>query len=147
MTVRHRRCASKKRWTPFRRDSVKLPFIAKSQPAQQAQDSKQEEEPYREINVVETRGMIERDELTLIDVREPHEYVGGHLPGARLVPLRDLLGNPREYLKTDNIVFVCASGERSSVACEMAASLGFKHVYNVGGGTYAWIARGFPIEK
>jgi len=130
---------------------VKLPFTGKSQPAEKTQEPEQEQEPFRQINVDEARTMMEGGQVTLIDVREPYEYAAGHLPGARLVPLRNLLSKPQEYLNadniSDNIVFVCASGERSAVACEMAASLGFTHVYNVSGGTYDWMAKGYPVER
>ena len=30
------------------------------------------------------------DEITILDVRQPSEYEGGHLPGAKLIPLPDL---------------------------------------------------------
>jgi rhodanese-related sulfurtransferase len=107
----------------------------------------EEQEPFRVINVDETKKLLEQGSYQLIDVREPYEYATGHLPGARLVPLRTLLNLPQQFLKTDDIVFVCASGERSAVACEMAAALGFKNIYNVKGGTSAWRAKGYPIEK
>ncbi len=40
---------------------------------------------------------------TLIDVRGPDEYAAGHVPGARNVPLEDVLADPsRSYLDDDN---------------------------------------------
>ncbi len=30
------------------------------------------------------------DEITILDVRQPSEYEGGHIPGAKLIPLPDL---------------------------------------------------------
>jgi rhodanese-related sulfurtransferase len=83
----------------------------------------------------------------LVDVREPAEYAAGHIPGARLVPLSDFLARPREHVERDPVVFVCAVGVRSAVACEMAAAIGLRRVYNLEGGTVAWGASGLPIER
>ena len=124
---------------------MKWPF-GKQEPA--TKEAEQEErEAFRRINVDEAKKLIDGGQVQLIDVREPWEYKVGHISGARLVPLNTLLRQPREFLTADNLVFVCAVGERSAVACEMAVALGFSSVYNVQGGTKDWIARGYPIEK
>ncbi len=107
----------------------------------------EEREAFHRINVDAARQLIDSGQVQLIDVREPGEYKTGHIPGARLVPLNTLLRQPREFLTRDNLVFVCAVGERSAVACEMAVALGLSNVYNVQGGTKDWIARGYPVEK
>lgn len=81
----------------------------------------------------------------VIDVRDPHEWLGGHIPGARLVPLAQLQADPRGALPRDNIVFVCARGGRSSVAAEIAARLGYKNVRSLVDGTEGWRDAGLPI--
>ncbi len=43
-------------------------------------------------------------------------------------------------------MFVCAAGVRSEAAARLAASLGFKKVYNLSGGTRAWAKAGLPLE-
>ena len=106
-----------------------------------------ESEPFRTISVDEAKTMLSDGQVETIDVREPWEYNTGHVPGARSIPLNTLLRQPRQFLTRDNLVFICASGHRSSVASEMAASLGFTKVYNVSGGTDGWIRKGYPVEK
>jgi rhodanese-related sulfurtransferase len=44
------------------------------------------------------------------------------------------------------LVFICAVGSRSALACEFAAAMGFKELYNVEGGTDAWIKAGYAVE-
>jgi len=105
------------------------------------------QEQFRRISVDEARLLIEADQAQVIDVREPSEFSTGHIPGARLLPLQTLLRQPRAYLTSDKLVFVCAVGQRSAVACEMAVALGFVQVYNVEGGMKAWTARGFAVDK
>jgi len=104
------------------------------------------EEPFVRVDVATAKRMIENGEVQVIDVREPDEYARGHIPGVTLVPLNTLLARPRDFLKRDHVMFVCAVGQRSAVACEMAAAIGLEHIYNLEGGTTAWEKAGFPLE-
>ena len=47
------------------------------------------------------------------------------------------------------VLFICAAGVRSGLACEMAASIGFdsEMLYNIEDGTNAWITSNYPTEK
>jgi rhodanese-related sulfurtransferase len=51
-----------------------------------------------------------------------------------------------ELASERELVFICAVGSRSALACEFAAALGFKDLYNVDGGTDAWVKSGYPVE-
>ncbi|MBI2912289.1 MAG: rhodanese-like domain-containing protein, partial [Chloroflexi bacterium] len=54
----------------------------------------------------------------------------------------------RDELPPDKeIIFLCAVGQRSALACEMAAAAGLTRLYNLEGGTEAWIKAGLPVEK
>jgi rhodanese-related sulfurtransferase len=102
--------------------------------------------PFARVGPEQARALIESG-ADLIDVRDPNEYSAGHIPGARLVPLNIFLARPRDHAKRDNVVFVCAAGIRSALACEMAAAIGLTRVYNLEGGTQAWASQGLPVEK
>ena len=104
-----------------------------------------EEQPYVSLTPEQAKDMIARGGVQVIDVREPGEYAQGHIPEAKLIPLNQVLGNPHDTLKGDNIIFVCQVGQRSAVAAEMAAAVGKEKVYNLEGGTSEWAAKGFPI--
>jgi rhodanese-related sulfurtransferase len=82
---------------------------------------------------------------TVIDVRQPAEYVAGHVPSAELVPMGQLpsrLG----YLDRDRPVYVvCASGNRSAAMTDLLVASGFD-AYSVAGGTAAWAKSGRPVE-
>lgn len=99
------------------------------------------------LSPAEAKAKLDTDGAQLIDVREEWEFAAGHVPGARCLPLRTLLRQARAELTSDNLIFVCAVGQRSTVACEMAASLGFSKVFNVKGGMAAWAASGLAVEK
>ena len=80
----------------------------------------------------------------VVDVREVDEYAAGHVPGARLMPLRTVPAQCVE-LPADRPVFViCASGNRSRTAADRMNSRGID-AYSVAGGTSTWARAGRPV--
>ena len=104
-------------------------------------------EPFTRITVDEGREMMERDDVAVIDVREPHEYEGGHVPDAKLLPVASVFARREELPRDKDVIFVCAVGQRSALACEMAAAAGLTRVYNLEGGTDAWMKAGNPVDR
>jgi rhodanese-related sulfurtransferase len=105
-------------------------------------------EPFRRLNAAQAMALHGKPDAVWIDVREPAEWQTGHIPGAKLVPLNALLLSPREHLKDgDNVVFYCAQGIRSAVACEVAAAVGLTRIANLEGGLFEWEAKGYPVER
>ena len=97
--------------------------------------------PVKSMNVDQAREYIHKkppDELTLLDVRQPNEYEAGHLPGARLIPLPDILSRLNEIDSDKATIVYCAVGGRSRIAAQMIAAQGFSDVYNLSGGFKAW---------
>ena len=90
--------------------------------------------------------MIDGGQVTVVDVREGWEYEKDHIAGSKLIPLARIISNPG-VIDTDNVVFVCEVGQRSGVAAELAASLGYENLYNLEGGMSAWRTHGYPVEK
>jgi hydroxyacylglutathione hydrolase len=89
-----------------------------------------------------------QEQLTLIDVRRPDEYIGelGHIPGAQLLTL-DQLPMKIDSLPQDKpIVFICRSGARSAQAASFALENGFETVFNMRGGMILWNEYGFDTE-
>jgi rhodanese-related sulfurtransferase/rubrerythrin len=87
--------------------------------------------------------MQSQDEASyaLIDVRQPEEYEGGHIPGARLVPLSELMNHASELegLSNRRLVFYCQRGMRSRRASSFAArALHLPSVFTLAGGFEAW---------
>lgn len=103
-------------------------------------------EPFERIDASQGRALLEDKTIHWIDVREPAEWQQVRIPGAVLVPLNSLLAAPRQHLHGEPVVFYCAQGVRSAVACEVAAAVGVSRVYNLEGGIQDWAARGLPVE-
>ena len=89
--------------------------------------------------------LISRGEVDVVDVRDPGEWSGGHLPGARLVPLEQLRANTKALLPRDGVVFVCAAGVRSQTAARVAAAHGLTKIYSINSGTRGWVKAGLPL--
>jgi hydroxyacylglutathione hydrolase len=105
-----------------------------------------QDEDFKELKLDDVRKLMDKGDYDIVDVREDWEWNKGHVPGARHVVLNALLANPAAQNIRDKTIFVCQSGERSSVASEMAVALGTKDVVNFRGGTKAWKDAGLPLE-
>lgn len=73
----------------------------------------------------------------VIDVREPHEWAMGTLPGAELIRLNDLPGRLPELDRSRATLIVCRTGNRSNAAAAFLARHGFDRVANLRGGLFA----------
>jgi rhodanese-related sulfurtransferase len=103
--------------------------------------------PVRSVTVEEAKRLLDGGGVDLVDVREADEYMSGHLPGARHVPLSDLQRDPARALPRDDVVFVCGHGVRSLAAGAIALAVGKARVYSIEGGTADWIAAGHPVDR
>lgn len=82
----------------------------------------------------------------VLDVREPHEFTAGHIPGAQFIPLGALAQRAKELPRDREIICVCRSGSRSRMAVRHLTSAGFKAI-NLRGGMIAWSRAGLPVRK
>ena len=85
----------------------------------------------------------------MVDVRDPNEYVEVHARDVRLIPVNTVLGEIkqiRDYAGGKDVLFICKSGQRSALAAEYATAAGLDELplFNVEGGTTAWVAAGYP---
>ncbi|MCZ4509395.1 rhodanese-like domain-containing protein [Streptomyces phaeochromogenes] len=84
------------------------------------------------------------DGALVVDVREADEYAAGHVPGARLMPLRTVPVRCGELPADQPVFVICASGNRSRTAADRMTSHGLD-AYSVTGGTGAWTRGGRPV--
>lgn len=82
----------------------------------------------------------------LLDVREPQEFVSGHIQGAALIPLGQLATRLNELPRDREILCICRSGARSLTATRQLLSAGYRAV-NLGGGMLSWTDAALPITR
>lgn len=105
-----------------------------------------------DLNIVEDISPDElnakKENITLIDVRSPEEYVGelGHVPNSQLITLDTLMDQIDSIPKDKTVVFICRSGRRSANATAIAKDNGFESAYNMKGGMILWNEMGLTTE-
>jgi len=93
---------------------------------------------YREVEASEVAARLgTSDGLFLVDVREPGEFDEWSIPTAVNIPVGELSARIDEVPDDREVVTVCASGSRSSLAAETLSRTG-RRVGNLAGGMRAW---------
>jgi rhodanese-related sulfurtransferase len=99
------------------------------------------------VGVEELKQGLADGTILLVDVREPHEYAAGRIPGASLNPLQTF--DPAALPKAEGkrVVLSCRSGVRSLKALELAQAAGRSDVTaHYPGGMNGWTGSGEPVE-
>ena len=87
------------------------------------------------------------EDIRVLDIRGPGEWVDGHLEGATHLPL-PLLPDHLDDVPRDQTVYVhCLSGYRSSAAVSLLRGSGFDRVVDVVGGFEAWVGEGQRVVE
>jgi SulP family sulfate permease len=102
-------------------------------------------DPAHIIDVDEFRAMADDPNALVLDIREPDEFVRGHIPGARLMPLRTVLDVGPGLARDRRLLLACRSGRRTQRAMQMLLTMGFDDVFGLRGGILAWRAEGLPV--
>jgi hydroxyacylglutathione hydrolase len=100
-----------------------------------------------QVTVDDVVESLKHGAVTLIDVRNAVEWAGGHIDGARHVPLGSLSDRLDEIPRDRPIVVQCASGARSAIGASVLRRAGFERVINLTGGFGAWTKRGLPVVR
>lgn len=96
-----------------------------------------------DMSPAQVRGLLEKGEILLIDVREPAEFAAERIHGALNFPMSTF--DPHALPdQPDRIVFQCGSGKRSAMAVTRCQSAGLHVDAHLAGGIAAWRAAKFP---
>jgi rhodanese-related sulfurtransferase len=84
------------------------------------------------------------DGAFVLDVREPGEYLAGHVPGSVLAPMSRITSALGGVPRDRTVHVICQSGNRSRAMADLLGRLGYDAV-SVDGGYVAWAAGGRPV--
>lgn len=80
----------------------------------------------------------------VLDVREDYEFEAGHVPGATHIPMAELPEKFEQLDPDEDVYVICRTGGRSAQASLWLTAQGYS-VFNVAGGSGAWIDAGKKI--
>jgi uncharacterized membrane protein YdjX (TVP38/TMEM64 family)/rhodanese-related sulfurtransferase len=96
------------------------------------------------------RRLDNKEDVTVIDVREPAEFTGalGHIRGARNLPIGELSSRVGEIAgrERSSLVLVCRTDKRSATAARLLREAGFAHVAVLRSGMEQWNKERLPVE-
>ncbi|HEY7147414.1 MAG TPA: rhodanese-like domain-containing protein [Streptosporangiaceae bacterium] len=85
-------------------------------------------------------------DAVMVDVREDDEWVAGHAPSARHIPLGEVSARTAEIPRDRDVYVICRAGNRSARAAQALAGAGWTTL-NVADGMQGWEAAGLPMTS
>ncbi|MBG85515.1 MAG: sulfurtransferase [Verrucomicrobiales bacterium] len=104
----------------------------------------------KELNPKQAQERLDKNpRVILLDVREDHEWLGGHIAEAehlgKGIIERDL---EQRFPDTDaEILMYCGGGYRSILTCDAAQKMGYPNVYSISGGYKGLLAAGWTTAQ
>jgi len=99
-----------------------------------------------QVTLVDFVEAVVAGQATVIDVRQPHEFETGHVPGAVLTPLSLIPLHEDTLRHAPSVYVICESGARSWQAADYLDRKGIA-VQSVQGGMSAWRAAGLAVQR
>ncbi|HLV26941.1 MAG TPA: rhodanese-like domain-containing protein [Gemmatimonadales bacterium] len=102
----------------------------------------------REVTPSEVKQRVEqKDDVVLLDVREPNEWNLGRIPGAIHIPRGIMETKVEQVIPRDSeVVIYCAGGNRSALAADTLQQMGYNNVSSMADGWRGWMQANGPVE-
>jgi phage shock protein E len=104
-------------------------------------------EATKKVDPVEFSEVIAQPGVIILDVRTPEEFNAGHIPNAININVAasNFSSEVSKLDKNATVAVYCRSANRSAVATNEMADLGFTDMYDMQGGIIDWEAAGGPV--
>lgn len=102
-----------------------------------------------DVDVAEAQQIVDDGGAVILDVRTPEEFAASHLPDAINIDVEsgDFDTKVAELDESAETLVYCQTGNRSGVATDEMADLGFTDMSDLQGGIEAWASAGEPIVQ
>jgi phage shock protein E len=106
-------------------------------------------EATKKVDPVEFSEVIAQPSVIILDVRTPEEFNAGHIANAININIADsnFSSEVSKLDKNATVAVYCRSANRSAVATNEMAELGFTDMYDMQGGIIDWEAAGGPVVQ
>ncbi len=103
---------------------------------------------YQPVPMEEVARLMKSPGVAFLDVNAQEVWEKHHIPGAVHITSPDIA----RYLPKDKqtvLIFYCAGPlcEASGIAANLSVMLGFRRVYVMRDGIFAWVKAGYPVES
>lgn len=99
-----------------------------------------------QVSVEQAKDATNNGDVKFVDVRRPAEHASGHARNAMNLPLHSLAKEAGKLAPQKPTYVLCQGGYRSSLGTSILENAGFREIYNVTGGTKAWMDAGLETE-
>ncbi|MEC4805235.1 MAG: rhodanese-like domain-containing protein [Jaaginema sp. PMC 1080.18] len=106
-------------------------------------------QPQSQTHFVDARTLktlLDRNKVEVVDVREPGEYAGEHIPGSKSFPLSKFDPQAVANSTDKQVILYCQSGNRSNQAAQKMLAAGYSEVTQLQGGINAWKTADFEVN-
>ena len=108
-------------------------------------------ESQTEIKVIspeEMQTLLEFEDMQIVDVRTPEEYITGFIDTAQNIDFKSPTFDEdiKKLDKTKPVILYCKSGGRSAKCSEKLKDAGFVKIYDLEGGITQWKFEGYDVE-
>lgn len=108
-------------------------------------------EPQTEIKVItpeEMQALLELEDMQIVDVRTPEEYVTGFIDNSQNIDFKSPTFDEdiKKLDKTKPVILYCKAGGRSAKCSEKLKDAGFVKIYDLEGGITQWKFEGYGIK-
>lgn len=104
-------------------------------------------QPPELVTVEQAHKAVSDPNIQFVDVRTVEEFASGHAVGTKNLPVESITETLGSLDKNRPVYLICRSGRRSANAAKILSEAGFTEVYDVKGGTLAWMEAGLPIDE
>jgi len=94
--------------------------------------------PFQHLSVDQLKEMMAAGDITVVDIRDPQSYAGGHIEGAVQLDDSTIEAFVSSHDKSAPVVVCCYHGNSSQGAAEFLSERGFTQAYSLDGGYAAW---------
>jgi hydroxyacylglutathione hydrolase len=91
-----------------------------------------------QVDVPQVQELLQKGNVTIIDVRAAAEYATGHIPTSRNIPLGNLLQQIDDIPTDQTVIILCLGGTRSAIGASLLEAHGHTNIVNLSGGFQAW---------
>lgn len=100
-----------------------------------------------DVDAAAASEIVSDGQSVILDVRTPAEFAAGHLPGAINIDVEsgDFADRVSGLDENEPTLVYCQTGNRSGVATDQMADLGFVELSELSGGIEAWSAAGGQV--